>query len=629
MDLRRNRSDGVLRARAMRAATLYGAALVMSLATTARAEVAMEGTEYNVVGRIQGDQTHPAVTFGSRRGYVAWQDNATDGSGLGIRARRIEASGAASGEPFRVNETAADDQEAVSVTTLKDGATLFAWLGGKRGNQAIFTRVLSPDGMFVQGEQRISAAGLDCRAPSVSAMPDGSAVIAWAAQGADGDGLGVLVQRLSNTGAAVGSASLVNEYTWDNQRDPKVSAAADGSFAVAWISEMQNGLNRADVYVRVFTPQGTAGSETRINSGTAACNYPALTAIEGGWVAAWSSTEANREDQRFTVQARWLGEDGFPAQLTRVVSGAEGSHLRPSLAVSGGEVMVSWAGTRVDAAGLGIGARSYAINGNVTSEVVALNALTKGDQVTPAIAGMGNGRFLGVWSTWSGLDAGMDLAAQRIAPAVAQLAAPEAPVVSGLSSWQIKAAWAPVHGLPVAHYEVYFDGSETPETTTESYWTSPDVLPASVHTVQLAYVLADGRKSPRSAAISGRSWGKDGNTDGLPDDWQSQFFGQAAAAWPSPTVDTDKDGVSNRDEFLAGTNPLDPNDVLKVQLEQTEQGPQLAWSARPGGVYQLQISTDLKDWSNVGGYRFAAGDNDSLVLQDAPLNAYFRVNRIR
>jgi hypothetical protein len=181
----------------------------------------------------------------------------------------------------------------------------------------------------------------------------------------------------------------------------------------------------------------------------------------------------------------------------------------------------------------------------------------------------------------------------------------------------------------VKHYEVFFDGSETPETTTDSFWSSPDVLPATTHTVQVAYVLGDGRRSPKSPMVAGKSWGKDANGDGLPDDWQSQFFGTSAVAWPSPAIDTDKDGISNRDEFLAGTDPKNAADVLKVALNQTEQGPELSWSALPGGVYQLQMSTNLESWDNVGGYRFATGSTDSLVLQETPLNAYFRVNRIR
>lgn len=605
------------------------AACALGLVPIAHAEVALEGTEYNVVGRINGDQTHPAVTFQGSRGYVAWQDNSTDGSGLGIRARRIEASGSASSEAFRVNESASDDQEAVAVATLKDGSTAFAWLGGKRGQQGIFVRVLSPDGTFVRGETRVSAAGSDCRAPSIAALAGGGAAVVWSAQGADGDGLGIVAQRLSASGLPVGPSIAVNEYTWDNQRSPQVAAASDGSFAVAWVSDLQNGNNRADVYVRSISADGVAGAEYRVNSGTAPCSYPTLASVGQGWVVAWSAAEISQEDSRFTINARWLDANGFPAQAVKAVSGVEGNHTRPCIAVSAQRLLVSWTGTKVDASGVGIGGRVFTVQGEAVGPALPLNAVSRGDQMTPAVSGLGDGRFLAVWSNWSGLDKGMDLSAQRLAPDVAPLVAPGAPVVSGLSSWQVRAAWAPVSGLPVTHYEVYFDGSETPETTTDSFWSSPDVLPATTHTVQVAYVLGDGRRSPKSPLVAGKSWGKDTNGDGLPDDWQSQFFGTSAVAWPSPAVDTDKDGVSNRDEFLAGTDPKNAADVLKVSLSQTEQGPELSWSALPGGVYQLQMSTNLENWDNVGGYRFSAGSTDSLVLQEAPLNAYFRVNRIR
>ena len=46
----------------------------------------------------------------------------------------------------------------------------------------------------------------------------------------------------------------------------------------------------------------------------------------------------------------------------------------------------------------------------------------------------------------------------------------------------------------------------------------------------------------------------DTDGDGLPDNWESQYFGSGTAA--NPTGDPDGDGRNNLQEFLAGTNPL-------------------------------------------------------------------------
>ena len=49
----------------------------------------------------------------------------------------------------------------------------------------------------------------------------------------------------------------------------------------------------------------------------------------------------------------------------------------------------------------------------------------------------------------------------------------------------------------------------------------------------------------------------DTDGDGLPDRWEQQYFGSATGA--NPTADSDGDGRSNLQEFLDGTNPLNPD----------------------------------------------------------------------
>jgi len=51
----------------------------------------------------------------------------------------------------------------------------------------------------------------------------------------------------------------------------------------------------------------------------------------------------------------------------------------------------------------------------------------------------------------------------------------------------------------------------------------------------------------------------DGDRDVLPDSWEQTYFGGLGQ---NPTGDFDNDGVSNRDEFLQGTNPADSASVL-------------------------------------------------------------------
>jgi hypothetical protein len=119
------------------------------------------------------------------------------------------------------------------------------------------------------------------------------------------------------------------------------------------------------------------------------------------------------------------------------------------------------------------------------------------------------------------------------------------------------------------------------------------------------------------------------NLDGMPDDWQAKVYGSNPATWPSPNNDTDGDGVSDREEFLTGTNPKSASSVLKTFLRRTEQGATLSWNSRPGAFYQVQTSTNMQEWSDIGTLRFASGEIDSIPIGNRPGNTYYRVNLLR
>ena len=52
----------------------------------------------------------------------------------------------------------------------------------------------------------------------------------------------------------------------------------------------------------------------------------------------------------------------------------------------------------------------------------------------------------------------------------------------------------------------------------------------------------------------------DANANGLPDDWEQEFFQDQTV---DLDADQDRDGTNNRMEYIAGTNPTDRNSAFK------------------------------------------------------------------
>ncbi|MFM7103309.1 MAG: hypothetical protein ACKO3N_19335 [Verrucomicrobiota bacterium] len=589
------------------------------------------GGEFLAAGMLPGDQSAPALALGSQGGVLVWQDNATDGNGLGISARRVTVDGSPLGSAFRVNVQAEGDQESPQVALLADGSALIVWQSGASGKQSIRGRLLGREGALAPAEILFSEGMADARQASVAALRNGGAAVAWSAAGVDGDMLGVFAALVTPAGEVSPTVIRVNQFTAFNQRDAHLTSLADGSLAIGWVSEQQTGELRADVYARLFDGAGNPrGAEFRVNSSTNACAAPRLASAPDGslWVA-WSEYAGADASLRWDATLRRLGSAGRPlAAPVRLNATRKGDQLFPRISFARENALVIWSSEAVDGFGLGVAGQILALDGAALGAELVLNSTKRGNQIEPAVASPDGQSWMVAWSSWSGLRGGMDLVGQQIAPVGGALERLAQVYTDAISSWQVTASWPAPAGVPVLRYEVRFDSGEA-LAVANNYWSSPDVLPGTEHSVQVRYVHQDGRVAPWSDTFRVSSWGKDNNGDGLPDDWQARHFGPATAAWPSPSADTDGDGVDNRREFLAGTIPTNPADALKVDLQRGDQGVRIRWNPKAGAIYQVQFSADLEAWTNVGEPRFAAQPADEVLVNDLPANGYYRIKRTR
>jgi len=141
-----------------------------------------------------------------------------------------------------------------------------------------------------------------------------------------------------------------------------------------------------------------------------------------------------------------------------------------------------------------------------------------------------------------------------------------------------------------------------------------------------------------NARISGLQVRKIGDvfsdSDGIPDWWRLAYFGHAlgqASDLSRAADDADGDGMSNLNEYLAGTAPLDAGSVFKIGNVQIVSGNvQVSCSSVTNRIYQLQRRDSLDVsffWSDIGWA--LVGNGSILVLTDPGATNDARYYRVR
>lgn len=89
-------------------------------------------------------------------------------------------------------------------------------------------------------------------------------------------------------------------------------------------------------------------------------------------------------------------------------------------------------------------------------------------------------------------------------------------------------------------------------------------------------------------------WDLDTNGDGIPDGWYLAY-GLNPSDLQMADVDSDGDGFTNRQEWLLGTDPTDPESALKVLNVAYPAGasPQITWLSVGGRAYSVQYADDI------------------------------------
>jgi hypothetical protein len=599
------------------------------------------GMEYAIAGSLLQDQVHSQVSLKSSGGYLVWQDNITDGNGLGISALQLDSGFSGVLSPFRVNFIGAGDQENPQVAMLSNGGAVFTWQGGQQGFQHIYARFLASGNTWIGNDVLVNTFTNNMQIePVVAALPGGNVIVVWSSYGqvSSTSMADVYAQMLTSGGSKVGGEFLVNQFTSYNQRSPAVAALSGGGFVIVWISEQErfsnlSGPPSVDVYGRLYSASGAAiGNEFLVNTGTNICSGPTVAAgSDGGFMVAWAEKDVIVRTNSWDIFTRPFSSAGVGGAARRVNTFTFGDQYTPKITATGTDYLALWTSLGQDGSQEGVYGQFLHGDGTSWGSEFRVNTTVINGQMQPCVASDGAGRFLAVWSSYVGGPQSFDLYAQRYAKYVPPLAPMNAPLVyvpfvvsNKLYQPQIEVFWQFQSGLPVNQYQVYVDGAGTPTASVvTNVWlmTAANGLTASsTHSFQVAYTTTDGRQSPPSPSTSGTTWSGI-SYYGIPVEWMEEYWGDS---WPSATARLAPSGPTPLQVFLSGGNPLDPTTWLKTGIANTPQGFFLTWNPQAGRTYQVQSSINLTGWVNVGSPRFAPGNLDSILIGSSA-SGYYRI----
>ena len=651
--------------RARTVAVCVGWALVGLAASNSPAQTnyySANGAEYAIVGQLPGDQVYPDAAITPTNGFVVWQDNATDGDGWGVSAQRLDGTQTGAYSPFRVNVIGTGDQQNPRVAMLQRGGAAFVWQGGKQGQQQIYARFLSATNTFLGTNDILvnTVTNNFSGRPALAVLTNGNVAVVWSSfdRVATNSLLDVYGQILSTNGAKVGTNFLVNQFTAYNQRSPAVAALPNGGFVVSWVSEQERSvapnlgsntvyssasaiaLASVDIYARLYNSAGSpASAEFLVNPDNEPCANPAVAvATDGSFLIAWSEKATLAPTNGWDIHARPFSSAGVGGSSFVVNTHTYGDQYIPCLKSIGVDYLVTWTSMGEDGSREGVFGQFVHSSGALVGSQFLVNTTTYGQQMQPAVASDGVSQFLVVWTSFDGAY-GFDLYGQRylnVASILQAMAAPAvwAPFVLRSTVYQpeLVVSWSPVLGLSVTNYEVYVDGAGSAAgVVVSNSWimTAANGLSTnSTHSFTVDYVTTDGRRSPLSPSTSGTTW-SGYYYYGMPIEWMEKYFGGNVGSWPgnvnAPLV---PGGPSLYQVFLSGGDPTDSSTWLKQQLVKTSQGMFLKWNTQAGAAYQVQVSTNLGQWSNLGTPRYAAGATDSIDVGTGPAT-YYRVLLLR
>ena len=135
---------------------------------------------------------------------------------------------------------------------------------------------------------------------------------------------------------------------------------------------------------------------------------------------------------------------------------------------------------------------------------------------------------------------------------------------------------------------------------------------------------------PSEATRLDLTLGEDADGDGLPDAWEAAMLAAASGLYSvvNPDEDSDNDGLTNLQEYQAGTQAFDSRDGFSLKVvEMSPEAATMEFMAIRGRSYSIYASADLGDWEPVP-FRLE-GESSEAPERDAYQASYTELLRIK
>lgn len=326
-----------------------------------------QGGEFQVNTFTNNKQNLPSVSMDAAGNFVVvWRSSGQDSNGGTIYGQRFLANGTRAGAEFQIgpNDSDFDSQADPSVAMNEAGKFVVAFSNRELNSLALFLEVLSAERRDVQVRaynadgtaatdviEVASSTSTIERSPVIGIAANGDFAVSWIS---DGSPARIMTRRYAADGTAKAEAVQVNDSVSANDR-PYMAMATTGKYVVTW-ERLVDQAPLIGIYARVYGIDGAPVTEQFQVSGPGAGMMERTSvgmAADGSFVVGGQARQQANDGGGFFIQA--YGPNAAPVGGTQRMSDAGFFGMFGRVAVDpAGGVSLAWQTFKQDGSGRGI-----------------------------------------------------------------------------------------------------------------------------------------------------------------------------------------------------------------------------------------------------------------------------------